>query len=386
MFRRILKEKRIRSHTRWFLLFLVAVLIVPLVLFFHSTAAPSRRGPGGIAGELFGRRIPWETFEQEYRLMEQDLASRFGGSLPEGFEPFVRRQTWDRLIVREAAARRRIRISDEALAAHIRSLPIFQEQGVFSPQRYDAIVRRMGASPRDVEERLREELRVQRMLEAENAGIAVSDEEVRAAYEERHRQVRTTVVLVRDADAQAVVEPTLTEPRLLEWYAGHLSDFQQPARLPPFEEVREEVRRRLLAQEAHAASGARARQWREEVTALQQGGVSFEEACRRLDLSPIRPAPFSRSGPIESVGPMPPGAEALFARHLGEASEVFEVPSGFFFAAVEEQLPVDDAKFAEEKTRFREDTLSAKQAEHTSAWLTALRAQARLKDYTQQTP
>ena len=69
MFKRILKEKQVQSHTRWFLIFIVTVLILPLVLFFHSSIAPSRRGPGGTAGEIFGRRIPWDTFEREYQVM-----------------------------------------------------------------------------------------------------------------------------------------------------------------------------------------------------------------------------------------------------------------------------------------------------------------------------
>lgn len=185
MFKQVLKLKKRRTAVLWLL---VIVLVLPMILFFQGGfRSMSQPGPGGTAGVLFGREVPWETFEQERQALRRSIAAQFG-DMPEALEPLVRQQAWDRLML-EAEARRRIRVTDHEVARALQDHPTFQQDGRFVPELYFNFVRGLGLTPQLFEERVRNDLQVQRLLERVRGEVTVTDEELRRAWAESHDPV-----------------------------------------------------------------------------------------------------------------------------------------------------------------------------------------------------
>ncbi len=529
MFKRVLRLKRRQTIVLWTL---IIIFVLPFILFFHmGVGGRSSQGPGGSAGVIFGRRIPWDVFQAQSQLIRGTLKARWG-QVPESFEPWLRQQTWDRLILREEA-RRRTKVTDEEVAWYIQRQPMFQRNGRFDATLYYQLVQALGMNPQLFEEFLRDELRIQKLLDAVKAQVQVTDEELEAAYAKAHERLQVSLILIEPAAFAQEVTRTLIPERLREYYSTHQAAFQHPAkrtieylglsaaealtqehaptdealqafytahqeafqqsdgsvpplsdvretahqryleyraqqrltnlaldleddrdaglrfveialarhlmthrvgpldpsaatipngpsremlqaafeeslgqmtqvfhtpegvfllmaveefpsRLPPFEEVRSAVEQQLAAEQAREAAKAKATKLHDDLVAKQQEGLSVENAWGSLGLHPLRPAPFTRGGPIESLGEVPNVTEALFALKVGEWSSVLETPKGFVIAVVEEQFPADPAQFAKERAAFRQTLLTTKQNERLSEWLASLRQQARLKSFLDQ--
>jgi len=527
MFRRILRSKTLQARTRWIL---AIVMVPPFIFFFHMWVGGSRPtpGPGGSAGILFGRHVPWETFEQEYAWLHRTVEARFG-TLPEALVPYLRQQTWDRLILR-AEARRRVKVSDEELARDIQNHTTFQKDGRFVADLYFQFVRGTGVSPQAFEERLRDDLRIETLLDSVKAQVRLTDEEVRAAYANVRERVRATVMVIRPSMFAPQVAQALTEADLLEYYTTHqealrlapkrtidylgmslreavdkegaiseeeisvyydehaelftkadgssksiedvrgtiqqdlkaqkartrLTDLaldleddvesglrfaeialtrgllvhtggpielpapaisngptsamlsaafdvplgrmtpvfntpsgafllipveEFPSRIPPFEEVRDQVRQLLMQERSREAAKARAGELRDQLLVTRKEGVPVEETSLLLSVKPLHPAPFTRQGPIEGLEGAATVAEALLTVKPGELSEVLEAPQGFVIGFVEERVPFDEPQFAKEKDSFRQAVLESRQQEQITRWLDALRTKARLKSF-----
>jgi peptidyl-prolyl cis-trans isomerase D len=501
------------------------VLIVPMVIFGAMwVGGSSHIGPGGKAGELFGRAVSWETFEEERRLFSRGLQAQMG-TIPAAFEPFVRQQTWDRLILK-TEAKRRIRISDEQVAHYLKTQPTFQLKGAFSPELYYQFLRSLGTSPKQFEERVRDDLRLQRLIDMVKTEVSLTDEELKAAYAKTHERRRLAYLAFQtatfteqaqqavteadlrtaydahqdavttpaqrrveylglsfadtladassraptEADLQSYLEqhedefataegvmPALADVRLQVLDRWHIDVAQRrltevsldlqdaidagkpfeelatmtgltiqttsllslpasdvpkgptasmvrevfqtplhqmtrvwqepsgvfvlraveevPATIQPFEQAQETVRRFAVEARAReaaqtAATAARA-QWGEKITT----GLMVDETWTKT-------APLIREDALEGLGHVPAVSEALFAAKVGELSDVLETPHAYVLAVVEETLPFDEARWTTDKDTFRTTYLSEKQDAHLAAWLSDVRARARLKDLT----
>jgi len=161
MFKKVLRFKGQRTVALW----VVILLALPFILFFHWGAGQSGPGPGGPAGVIFGRPISWERYNRTSQALRRELESQLGANaVPDDVEAVLRQQTWDRLILQEEA-RRRVTVTDEELARAIHSQPAFQQAGRFDAALYFRFVRALGLSPRLFEEQVRDDLRVQKLLE-----------------------------------------------------------------------------------------------------------------------------------------------------------------------------------------------------------------------------
>lgn len=532
MFKRILRSKTVQARVRWIL---AIVMVPPFAFFFHLwTGARATPGPGGSAGLLFGRQVPWETFEQEYASLRRSTEARFG-TLPEALIPSLRQQTWDRLILK-TEARRRMKVSDEEVARYIQRQPAFQQQGRFVPDLYFRFARGSGLTPQAFEERVRDDLRIEQLLDAVKAQVTLSDEEIRTAYAKERERMRALMLLIEPSSFEPQVTQGLTEAALRDFYATHqeavrlaptriieslgmpssnasdktaalskedltayydehqeqftqedgslkpleevrdtieqdlkaqrtrkrLTDLaldlqddvdnglrfveialtrgllahrvgpldesaasdipngptsamvrktfevpvgtmtrvfnspvgvfllmpieELPSRVPPFEEVRETVKRLAVQERSREAAKARAGELHGSLLAKHKDGFTVEEAAFLLGIRPWRPAPFTRQGPIERLGSVPAVAEVLLTLKAGEVSEPLETPQGFVIGFVEERLPVEETQFAKDNEVFRQTLLDSRRQEHATRWLESLRANAHLKSFLEETP
>src|SRR3989338_3633320 len=163
MFKRLIVSHRMRRRVSWAV---AAILILPFLFFFHATGQAPSRGPGGTAGIVFGKAVDWDAFQDERRSIQRRFEDQFAGQfgeLAELLQPMLTQSTWDRLILLEEARRTRLRVDDEEVAAAIRQLPEFQEEGRFSPDRYRRLLQLAGTAPQAFEARVRRNLLIDKL-------------------------------------------------------------------------------------------------------------------------------------------------------------------------------------------------------------------------------
>ena len=228
MFKKLIGKQSTKDRARVILLLIAGAIIIPLGLSFGSTMFRRPAGPGGTAGTIFGQPIDWEDFQQEYRALERSWQQQLGGSVPEQLVPIIKQQVWSRLLVREAA-KRRVKISDAELRTYISKQDAFREGGVFRPDRYYRYAQMIGASPKQLDNELRGELQIQKLVDSVRAKASVSDDEVRAAYAKDHDRLRLIVGTIADATFEPDIAKAVTDADVKDAYIRHPEVVRIPA-------------------------------------------------------------------------------------------------------------------------------------------------------------
>jgi peptidyl-prolyl cis-trans isomerase D len=548
MFKRVIRSITLRRRTAWVI---TGLLLLPFVLFFHASGRLPTGGPGGAAGRIFGKDVPWEEFQEQRIWIRRQFANQVGPDLSPELNQLITQYTWERLMLLAEAKRIRLRVHDQALAAFIQRIPGFQEQGRFLPERYYRFVEAIGLTPQMFETFVRQDLAVEQLISQAKVSVSVTDEEVRSAYHEAHERVRVALIAMdparhRETVRQAITEDelradyeahpdavrvpgyvtfesigetrealreraTVTEEAIAEYYASRPEEFARarppgppgtragaggddvqraggettaplddvreairerlldqdvsraliglaieledgraagqsfeelatahhlvpqrigpvadeslwapgqpesalldaaraltpgamspvvetdsgvyvlrviqraPARMPPLEEVRATVEERLVEHRALEAAKAAANTLHDTVAKRLEDGVTFEAACSELGVSPVVPAPFTRTEPIDTVGEAPFVTAAAFATSVGGLSPVVESPAGSVVLWVHERIPADDAGLtAEEQERLRNERLADKEQAQLASWLADLRSRANVQSF-----
>lgn len=418
MYKRLFLSHAARRRTSWFI---AAVLILPFIFFFHASLRSPAKGPGGDAGTLFGKPVAWDTFEEQRRWTRIQLQAQLAGAPEAMLEPLIDQYTWERLMLVEEARRRRLRVDDLELAAAIHRLPAFQEGGRFLPERYHLFLRAIGLPAPVFEERLRNDLLVDKLVSSVRESVAVTDADVRAAFVRAHERLTAALILVEPAAfveeaAKALAEDdvrarydarpdevrrpeqvafeyagitrdslaggiSLTDQELRDYYNAHQEELAgEDGKPKPFEEIREPVRQSLLNERTRKQLTERALDLQEDLEAKH----TFDEIAAARGLT------TQTAGPL-NVGeaPAPGGADPAIlqaVRDLGEGAmtEVVQTSNGVYLARVTQRIPptvppldeVRDAirerlirERAREAARQRAETLRAKLQERMTAGL-----------------
>jgi peptidyl-prolyl cis-trans isomerase D len=360
---------RAQSALMWVI---VMLIIIPFALWgIHQYFG----GGGDVAvASVNGRDISLRQFQEVLHQQRSRLQNSLEGGLDldEAAERRLRQDTLDRLIEEEVLVQtvssRGMGIGDTQLAASLHGLEPFQEQGRFSPERYERWLRTQGYVAAQFEHSFRRvllttqlqsgiagsaflteaELRRLARLEAQKRSFAhllvpaapfrdpsaVTEEQVASFYREhadelvQPEQVRVQYLeLTMDALAAGVSVP---EDELRRRYDGHQASYGVP------EQRRARHILLTVAEDAGAdtvaAVTARARDLAERIRA----GASFEDLARE---SSADPGSAQQGGDLGFFGRgtmVEPFEEAVFAMRVGEVSEPVRSPFGLHVIRLDE--------------------------------------------------
>ncbi len=396
MFKRLFVSPAARRRTSWVI---AAVLILPFILFFHASGQPQRPGPGGIAGVLLGKPVPWDTFQTQHRWVRR-IMDQQAGALPEQFlGPLVTQTTWDRLILLAEARRQRLQADDAELASLIQRTDAFQDEGRFIPERYHRYLAAIGMTPQAFEALLRDDLLIDKLRQRERDAVTVTDAEVRTAYVADHEQLTATLIRFDAARFRPQVEAAVTEDGVRAFYEARQEEFRLPDQLTleyagltlgplaaeaqfseeqlraayearqsqftrndgtakPFEEVRDEVRQQMGLSRARARLTDLALDLQEDAAKP----LRFEEIAAARALS------IQTAGPVDagaSWAPnLPDGAilDAVRGQPVGALSPVVDTDSGVYLARVIERTPSRMPPLDEVRARIRDRLITERAA------------------------
>lgn len=212
----------------------IMVLAVLPFLFFGLESYRRDSGDSTVA-VVDGEEIQRREFEQALRDQQERIRSMLGDNYDSSIldNPEMRLSILESLIqqrlLRKEAQNIGMTVLDSQLVRTIAEIPEFQQDGKFSNQRYENLLRSQGISPLNFESRVIDELMLQQLLDAYNENGFVSDTVAnRIVYlSEVQREINLSQIEPEQFLSQ--VEPD--EAAIESYYDIHQNDFRLPERV-----------------------------------------------------------------------------------------------------------------------------------------------------------
>ena len=169
----------------------LAILIIPaFVIWGAGTSAKNKGNKPDYAGKLFGKKVSYEDYYDMWNVARDYAVKSFGNNVP---VEFIGQIAWSRIILLEEAKRQNLTVTDQEIVRKITSFPAFQRRGSFDKKLYKSM---LGDTARGFEEKLRDDLLIDKLKDKITSGIGVSDEEVKNEYKKRFEKIKSSYALI----------------------------------------------------------------------------------------------------------------------------------------------------------------------------------------------
>ncbi|HEI8867405.1 peptidylprolyl isomerase [Serratia sp. AKBS12] len=184
-----------------------------------------------VNGQVIERAQLEQAFQSERSRMQQQLGEQFSALAGnEGYMQQLRQQALsqliDNMLLDQYAKKLGLSISDDQVKDAIRKAPYFQTNGQFDNAKYLDLLARMGYSPDNYAQSMRQQLLNQQVIQAfGNSGFVLpSESEAMAALVLQERDVRLATIDLNALQAKQ----TVSDDELKEYYNQHKNSFIAP--------------------------------------------------------------------------------------------------------------------------------------------------------------
>ncbi len=356
-------------------------------------------GGGGLFGRIHpvatinGNQILGDQVDREATQLRQVLQQMYGANATNVMKGInLRQEALERLIegqlISEEARHLGISISDEALQQKIATTPAFQRDGQFDFETYQELLRNNNLLPSEYENGERKQMIADLLRNMINAGVQVSDDEARHAYNLSNDRVGLRYIEVPYSDFSAKIAPT--ENQIADFYKKNTERFTEPARVkitfihyaplalaakyaPADKEIQDYYNRNLktvfshpeqvharhilLAVQAGATDTERATAKAKALEVLKQAqnGGDFAKLAAKYSEDPSNRLEGGDLGTFGRGQMIKPFEDAVFAMKPGQVTMV-ETRFGFHLVKLEEIKPAHTDTLAEAQAKIT-DTL-----------------------------
>jgi len=209
--------------TGWIAYTIITLICIPFVLwgvnsYFGNPAIPDVATVGGDA-------ISQQDFQRAY----QQSRARAPNADDTLLKQQVLQQLVDRQVLQHVADDLDLRLSDPQLDVSIRSNPDFQENGVFSIDRYQRLLLQSGVDPVAYEQNLRRAMSVSQLQQGLIESAFVTDQSLSQlmALQNQKRQVEMLVLSL----SEALEQQTVSDEEVEKYYQENGSRFQSTEKI-----------------------------------------------------------------------------------------------------------------------------------------------------------
>jgi len=225
----------IRKHAKGWLAKVILALIAITFALFGVDSYMSGDKSGGMVAEVGDVGVSREELTREIQAQNDRMRETLGPA----FDPAVtetaafRKQVLDSLIERKAllqeAQKLKFLAPDAYIASVLRQIPAFQQDGTFSQQRYEAVLRQNGRSPAQFENELRQAF----MLEAITSPVSLAAFPSSTSLTQIARLVaQQREIAWADLPASSVASQIKVTPTDVErYYAANKAEFTEPEQI-----------------------------------------------------------------------------------------------------------------------------------------------------------
>lgn len=375
---------------------IVQIILGLAMLPFVFWGLESYQGSDGedVVAQAAGEKIHREEFAQALRNQQDNLRATMGENFNDAMldSPEVKSAVLEGLIqqrlLRHEASRVGLTVSDSQLVELIQNISAFQEDGKFSKQRYEELLRGQGLSPRVFEARVRQELMRQQLIAPYSENVFISDSVAERVIRLSEEKREINVVRIQPEQFLARIKPD--EAAIKSYYDTHQAEFQLPEQVRVeylvlslddlvkqsrvsdeevttyFNEHRDEFGRAEERRASHilisapatatdsekAAARAKAEQLAGEIRKTPQ---RFEELAREHSQDPGSAAKGGDLGFFERNMMVKTFEDAVFQMKLDEISNVVETEHGFHIIKLSGIKSADPASLDKVRSQIEQE-------------------------------
>ncbi len=321
------------------------------------------------------------TYSNLYRLYQNIYREQFTPELEKQLR--LRQQALDTLIeqtlLADDAKQLGIKVSQKELVEAIAAVPAFQDNGVFSKERYLQVLNYQRITPEEFENMQRRQLLIERVRESIQGGVTITDADLAEEHRRQNEKINLAFVRLAPADFESKVK--IDDKTLTDFFAAHKEEFRlpetialhyllfEPARFEEKVVVEESdleryYRRHLdrfdipeqvrashvlirMAADAGDIMRQQKRQLAEKVLAEARDGKDFAQLARQHSDDPGSAAKGGDLGYFPRGAMVPAFEEAAFALKPGEISDIVETPFGLHIIKSEGRIEAGIRPLAE---------------------------------------
>jgi len=370
-----------RKHAGTWMIKVILGAIVIVFVFWGVGSYTSQRSVkvASVNGEI----ISLDDYRATYNRLLDQMRRNFGNNLNDellrtlGLEKQALEQLIDRRLMLQAAEELKIRVADGELVDAVRSIPAFQANGNFDPDRYRRVLGANRIAPEEFELSQREDMVIAKLNSLITGSAKVSDLEIESVFKSENASVELSYLLFDPGtydkispDMEAVrgyfeenkekykTEPMrkarylhfdrkqylsrveVTEGEIADYYENHLEEYQVPKTV--------EARHILIKVDPQASpeDEQKARARIEEILEMARGGQDFAELARKYSEGPSRDrggflGEFRRDVMVK------PFADVAFSTPAGEISDPVRTQFGWHLIKVEKVNPAKTKSLGE---------------------------------------
>ncbi|AEH23358.1 hypothetical protein TOPB45_1277 [Thermodesulfobacterium geofontis OPF15] len=342
------------------------IIIVIVFIFWGIGSFTSERK--NLVAKVNGIPITLKEFQEYYNFQISRLKQTFGEISSKDLANLkLKEQVLEELIklklLEDQAEKLKIRITPVEVTYAISQIPSFQENGKFSPTKYQYILRELGISPEFFEKLIKSDLIYQRLKFLLTAPIMVSESEIKE-YLKYNKQ--TLEILEIDLPIKTCIQKVaFTEKDLENYYLAHRGLYKENEKvkltylLIPYEAkakvTEDEIRKYYEENIEKFRAPLRVKLKRIFISADQPN--AFEKAKTiRSELKSL--SDFSKFGEIKSEwfeeSALPDTIkEIVKASHPKDIIGPIKTPSGYLILGIEEIQPQKILKLSEVESEIR---------------------------------
>ncbi|HSI23891.1 MAG TPA: SurA N-terminal domain-containing protein [Methylophilaceae bacterium] len=219
-----------REHSKgWLAKGILALIAVTFAVFGIDTYLQNA-GSGAAVAKVDGKSVTMQEYSNAMQALRNQMqaAGKVDPALLEN--PEVRQSVLDKLVVSRllnAEVRdRNFALSDESLSNFIIGLPEFQQNGKFSQELYDEVLKQNNMSPSQFEARMRAELLVQQARDGVAAAAFVPSSLFDKVMQVEHQQREISIATI---NADAFLDKVKVEPaQIKDYYEKNKEKFRVP--------------------------------------------------------------------------------------------------------------------------------------------------------------
>lgn len=320
----------LRKNQRVLMLVIAVLTIVAFVLLYNTSQIDSlahARNPVIYGKTLTPGQIDRQVknFQLTLALGQYELLQKLGGGASDR-EQALNEFVWNLLVLQHQAREMGVQPTDDEVANRIKALPVFLTGGQFDPLKYQKFVSEQlaprGFNERQLEEVMRDALRLERISAIVEAPISVSDAELREAA--KILQPVNAVVLTVDPASMPTVPP-VADQDVAAYFERNKAGLSAPeTRAFRFVAFRLPADSKLDGKEKVEAVQKLADAAAKFADSVSQGG--FEAAAGTAGLAIETVPPVARSGQLAPDAVKAPGGLALAEVAPGLAPTAFILP------------------------------------------------------------
>ena len=373
------------------LLTVITVIIIISFAWLYNDYRLGGRGDGGSIGSIYGRELYLTDYQRGLRRFQMcqelglfELLGGLAGSA-QTKEQAETNFVFGAHVLRHEAEALGLRASDQEVIDSIKTMPPFQTNGAFDSSKYAIYTQRLasfGFTVDQIEDAVRDNLKLQKLKELVGTTISAPTSELRAAFEEENQKMEVSYVTIKEGDLAKEIQ--INDEDLKKAFEERKSGFKtdQLRTVKYVALVLNDEEKKLQGKDRAAALQKLVDKASDFSVAMTVKDAKFEEVAEKAGLKVGTTPAFSRGAPPAELGRSSAATAAAFDKTTEEQRNSDPIASerrdGYYILQLVSITPSRDQTFDEVKAGLTEtlkrERLSEKLAAKASEVRTKLQA------------